>query len=57
MKCIKNDSTGKIVRVVDSEAFNRVGLGWSFVPKSEWKESRKTSKSEKDKKDEKELVQ
>ena len=37
MKCIKNES-GEIRRVENKEAFAKVGLGWTFVPKSEWKE-------------------
>lgn len=43
MKCIKNTETGKIVRVMDSEAHMRVGFGWQFVSKSEWKADRKTN--------------
>jgi hypothetical protein len=38
MKCIKNLESGEIRRVENKEAFNRVGFGWTFVPRSEWKE-------------------
>jgi hypothetical protein len=37
MKCIKNNKTGDIKRVSDSEAYNMVGSTWSFIAKSEWK--------------------
>jgi len=37
MKCIKNNKTGVIERVNDTEAHNKVGNTWSFVAKSEWK--------------------
>jgi len=37
MKCIKNNKTGKIERLGDKEAYNKVGSTWSYVAKSEWK--------------------
>lgn len=37
MKCIKNNKTGKILRVEDVVAQRKVGSTWSYVPKSEWK--------------------
>lgn len=47
MKCIKsikstkNTDTGVIIRTTDVEAESKVKTGyWSYVPKSEWKESR-----------------
>lgn len=46
MKCIKNIGSGEIRRVENKEAFNRVGFGWEFIPKSEWKAVTRTSKSD-----------
>lgn len=46
MKCIKNIGNNEIRRVEDKEASNRVGFGWKFIPKSEWKDVRETPKSE-----------
>lgn len=37
MKCLKNEKTGNIIRVTDTQAYNMVGSTWSYVPKSEWK--------------------
>jgi hypothetical protein len=38
MKCIKNKTTGEILKVSDDTADVKVKLfGWSFIPKSEWK--------------------
>jgi hypothetical protein len=45
MKCIKNQS-GEIRRVENKEAFAKVGYGWEFVPKSEWKAVTRKPKSE-----------
>jgi hypothetical protein len=47
MKCIKNIGSGEIRRVENKEAFSRVGFGWEFIPKSEWKAVTRTSKSDK----------
>lgn len=38
MKCIKNQSTGEIRRVKNEVAFELETKGWSYIPKSEWKE-------------------
>ena len=46
MKCIKNIGSGEIRRVENKEAFSRVGFGWEFIPKSEWKVERGTPKSD-----------
>ena len=46
MKCIKNIGNNEIRRVENKEAFNRVGFGWEFIPKSEWKAVTRTSKSD-----------
>lgn len=43
MKTIKNIETGEIKRVENNESDLRVGFGWEFVPKSVWKETRKTN--------------
>lgn len=43
MKTIKNLETGELKRVEDKESYQRVGYGWTYVPKSEWKEYRKTN--------------
>ena len=43
MKTIKNIETGEITRVEDKESYQRVGYGWTYVPKSEWKANRKTN--------------
>ena len=44
MKCIKN-TDGEIRRVRDDQAADQVKSGnWMYVPKSEWKDSRKTTK-------------
>jgi len=37
MKCIKNNKTGEIERLDDREAYNKVGITWSYISKSEWK--------------------
>ena len=37
MKCIKNNKTGEIERVNNTEAYNKVGSTWSYVAKTEWK--------------------
>ena len=37
MKCLKNASTGNIIRVSNESAHTMVGSKWSYVPKSEWK--------------------
>ena len=39
MKCVKNHLTGEIQRVTTTEARKRVGYGWSYVTKGEWKRS------------------
>ena len=47
MKCLKNEKTGNIIRVTDTQAYNMVGSTWSYVPKVEWKSAtRKTEKQE-----------
>ena len=43
MKTIRNIKSGEIRRVENKESFQRVGFGWEFVPKSVWKENRKTN--------------
>ena len=43
MKTIKNIESGEIKRVENKESYLRVGFGWEFVPKSVWKEYRKTN--------------
>ena len=37
MKCIKNVTTGNIIRVTDTKAFQMVGSTWIYTQKSEWK--------------------
>ena len=37
MKCIKNLSTGNIIRVEDKQAHQMVGNTWKYVSKNEWK--------------------
>lgn len=37
MKCIKNLSTGNIIRVKDEQALQMVGNLWKFVSKDEWR--------------------
>lgn len=37
MKCIKNTTTGNIIRVEDKQAFQMVGNTWKYVSKDEWK--------------------
>lgn len=37
MKCIKNVTTGNIIRVTDTQAFQMVGSTWIYTQKSEWK--------------------
>lgn len=53
MKCIKvikeakSYTLGEVRRVADTEADERVKTGiWKFVPKSEWKSTKKTVKEE-----------
>lgn len=53
MKCIKvikeakSYTLGEVRRVADVEADERVKTGiWKFVPKSEWKATKKTTKEE-----------
>jgi len=41
MKCLKNTKTGNIVRVSDTQANQRAGNQWKYVPKTEWKGSPK----------------
>ncbi len=48
MKCIIN-TDGEIRRVRDDQAAGQVKSGdWMYIPKSEWKESRKAVKKVKD---------
>lgn len=47
MKCIKNEKTGTIIRVEDSQAQQLVGLTWKYTSKSEWKEKFRDVKTEK----------
>lgn len=37
MKCIKNSTTGNIIRVEDKQAFQMVGNTWKYVSKDEWR--------------------
>jgi len=37
MKCIKNSTTGNIIRVEDKQAFQIVGNTWKYVSKDEWR--------------------
>ena len=37
MKCIKNTTTGTIIRVTNQQATQMVGNIWAYVQKSEWK--------------------
>jgi hypothetical protein len=37
MKCIKNITTGNIIRVTDTQASQMVGSSWIYTQKSEWK--------------------
>lgn len=39
MKTIRNTQTKELRRVENKEAYQRVGYGWEFVPKSLWKET------------------
>lgn len=39
MKCLKNASTGNIIRVADKQADQISGREWQFVSKTEWKTS------------------
>lgn len=36
-KCLKNKKTGNIIRVTDVQAYQMAGSQWSYIPKSEWK--------------------
>ena len=42
MKCLKDTKTGKIVRVSDLEAYQKAGITYKYVPKSEWKAATRT---------------
>lgn len=43
MKCLKNVSTGNIIRVEDKQAYQMSGSMWKYVSKEEWrKQNRKT---------------
>lgn len=47
MKTIRNTKTGELKRVNDKEAeklVRQLYLGWSYVPKQAWKETRETKK-------------
>ena len=37
MKCLKNQKTGNIIRVSDTQASQMEGITWQYVTKSEWK--------------------
>jgi hypothetical protein len=37
MKCLKNITTGNIIRVDDRQANQMAGKTWKYVPKEEWK--------------------
>jgi hypothetical protein len=37
MKCLKNTTTGNIIRVDDKQAHQMAGNTWKYVPKEEWK--------------------
>ena len=36
-KCLKNKKTGNIIRVTDVQAYQMAGSQWSYIPKSEWR--------------------
>lgn len=36
-KCLKNKKTSNIIRVTDVQAYQMAGSQWSYIPKSEWK--------------------
>ena len=36
-KCLKNKKTGNIIRVTNVQAYQMAGSQWSYIPKSEWK--------------------
>lgn len=44
MKCIKNTTTGNIIRVEDKQAFQMVGNTWKYVSKDEWRKTFEKSK-------------
>lgn len=37
MKCIRNPTTGEILRLTEFAAKQKVRLGWTYVSKGEWK--------------------
>lgn len=37
MKCLKNSSTGNIIRVDDKQAHQMSGNTWKYVSKQEWR--------------------
>ena len=39
MKCLKNESTGNIIRVDDKQAYQMVGKTWQYTSKSEWRKA------------------
>lgn len=44
MKCIRNNKTGQILRVKDTEAAKATKSGWEYIPKSEWKAEKDSKK-------------
>ena len=44
MKCIRNNKTGQILRVKDTEAAKATKSGWEYIPKSEWKAEKNSKK-------------
>lgn len=46
MKCLKNTTTGNIIRVTDYQAHQMAGRQWSYVSKSEWKLVTRTAPTE-----------
>ena len=48
MKCLKNITTGNIIRIDDRQANQMAGKIWKYVPKEEWKSATrvKTEKQE-----------
>jgi hypothetical protein len=46
MKCIKNKTTGNIIRVDEKQAYQMVGNTWQYVSKTEWKKANGSIKEE-----------
>ena len=48
MKCLKNKTTGNVIRVDDKQAYQMAGSTWEYVSKDVWKKTNgvKTEKVE-----------